>query len=783
VTEELTPKYDLIERMFTFITKNCKTGAILIFMPGWNEIMKTVHALEMSSVVSRNPKNFRILPLHSSVAPNQQKLIFVKPPKGVWKVVVSTNIAETSLTIDDVLYVIDSGLAKEKVFDAHTGMSSLHTTWVSQSSARQRKGRAGRVQAGSCFRLYSEARFSSMQPFQTPEMLRTPLEEICLQVKALGLDGKAEQRNKNKSKKRSKKGGGDAGRKGDCKETAAAPKTTPPSSGSIFSFLALSMDPPTPTMVETATDLLRNIGAMTPNKQSEDLTVLGTVLARMPCDPRMSKMLIYACGLKCLNPMLTIAACVSSRSPFVLAMPHEREMAHRAKQLLAQKHQSDVVALINAYDGWERVMKRGGGAELGRYCRKHFISSASMKMIRSIKGQLFRFLKDARAVPPSTNSPQDESLNSFSSSITLIKALVAIGAYPNVAFGERKAASGKRKGAASRNGKFQFTTRDHMKNIKVHPSSVNRSSSNPSASLKHLSHPHIIFFEVMRSTDVFLHTTSTVSPLSLALFTGTLEALSNGAGNDKSGDKNSKGSKEEGIQVDDFLKWRCSKSVMSHLSSLRAMLDLMVLQNLPGTARLIKHSVKASRSASGAGFISPKLSQEVGQIVTRVLDVEESLASIRNMQEGRHSLWGLEDDSGGFEDADDILRLDQEEDSQQQHFENTRALRQLVDELDDEKRGANHDDSVPGSIVRSEDGDSKKDGQSKWDDVMMRLMSSSQGEHDTDDSGQNHREHRSDSRRGEKNCTTMIAEHEGYNLSEAFAFDMNSLASQTNGTS
>jgi ATP-dependent RNA helicase DHX36 len=231
VADELRPNFDLISRLVEHIVQTKPCGAILIFLPGWSEILKTTDAIQLCATVSRNPTSFRVLPLHSSVSPQEQRKVFVRPPRGVWQVIVSTNITETSVTIDDILYVSDSGMSKEKAFDAHTGMSSLSTRWVAQANAKQRMGRAGRVQRGTCYRLYSRARFATMAGFQSPEMLRTPLEEICLQVKLLRLDqgpltgaqkansGKG-TRNKGESKRRGVRG-----------------------------FLALALDPPSVAMV------------------------------------------------------------------------------------------------------------------------------------------------------------------------------------------------------------------------------------------------------------------------------------------------------------------------------------------------------------------------------------------------------------------------------------------------------------------------------------------------------------------------------------------------------
>jgi ATP-dependent RNA helicase DHX29 len=136
----------------------------------------------------RGPAADWLLPLHSSIASSEQRKVFLRPPKGLRKVIAATNIAETSITIDDVVYVIDSGKHKENRYNPQKKLSSMVEDWISQANARQRTGRAGRVKPGICFSLYTRYRFEKlMRPYQVPEMLRMPLVELCLQIKLLGL--------------------------------------------------------------------------------------------------------------------------------------------------------------------------------------------------------------------------------------------------------------------------------------------------------------------------------------------------------------------------------------------------------------------------------------------------------------------------------------------------------------------------------------------------------------------------------------------------------------------
>lgn len=152
-------------------------GAILVFLPGWQEISELSLLLETTSPF-RDRSRYLILPLHSGIPSKDQRRVLQRPPAGKRKIVLSTNIAETSLTIEDISFVVDTGRAKEKNYDPHLKTSTLQSTWISQASSKQRKGRAGRTKAGVCFHLFSSRRHGSLRPFTESELLRTPLVRV-----------------------------------------------------------------------------------------------------------------------------------------------------------------------------------------------------------------------------------------------------------------------------------------------------------------------------------------------------------------------------------------------------------------------------------------------------------------------------------------------------------------------------------------------------------------------------------------------------------------------------
>ncbi|CAI5990013.1 unnamed protein product [Closterium sp. NIES-65] len=289
--DEGTIDYELLEDVVAHIDATCSPGAILVFLPGMGEIQYLWDRLAASRQFGAPGKVEWLLPLHSSVSAAEQRQAFNSPPSGVRKVVLATNIAETSITIDDVVYVVDVGKQKETQFDARRGMTSLVEAWVAKANVRQRAGRAGRVQAGRYFALFTRHRFETiMRPFQQPEIQRVPLVELCLQIKLLDL-------------------------------------------GTPAQFLSKAIEPPKEEAVRSAMKTLREVGAV---DEREDLTALGTHLAALPVDVRIGKMMIYGAVMGCLSTALTIAACLSYRSPFSSSF-RDRKAAARARQALVAK--------------------------------------------------------------------------------------------------------------------------------------------------------------------------------------------------------------------------------------------------------------------------------------------------------------------------------------------------------------------------------------------------------------------------------------------------------------
>jgi len=262
-------------------------------------------------LVQRSESDLLVLPLHGSLTSFDQARIFRRAPKGKRKVVVATNIAETSITINDCSFVVDSGTMKETRYDGTSRMSMLVETYVSVASANQRKGRAGRVRRGRCYRLWTRAAQGRLPLAQAPEIHRVPLENLCLQARLLKL-------------------------------------------GKPMQFLKSVIEPPATTSIRSAVQVLKSLGAF--DRDTVELTPLGYHLARMPLDPQIGKMLVYGALLRVADDVLTIAAGLCGRSPFLSGMPNHRDEANKARRKFAGPSRSDHMALLNAYLGFQNTV-------------------------------------------------------------------------------------------------------------------------------------------------------------------------------------------------------------------------------------------------------------------------------------------------------------------------------------------------------------------------------------------------------------------------------------------
>ncbi|KAB5557411.1 hypothetical protein DKX38_008320 [Salix brachista] len=371
----------LIEKLLKKICVDSKDGAILVFLPGWDDINRTRERLLVNPVFKDGSK-FIIISLHSMVPSMEQKKVFKRPPQGCRKIILSTNISESAITIDDVVYVIDSGRMKEKSYDPYNNVSTLQSSWVSKASAKQREGRAGRCQPGICYHLYSKLRETSLPDFQVPEIKRMPIEELCLQVKLLDPHCKIED------------------------------------------FLQKTLDPPVPETISNAVAVLVDIGALSVD---ETLTDLGEKIGCLPVHPLTSKMIFFAILMNCLDPALTLACASDYRDPFTLPMlPNEKKRAAAAKFELASLYggHSDQLAVMAAFECWKKAKNRGQEAS---FCSQYFISSSTMNMLEAMRKQLQRELIRKGFIPENVSS-----CNTNAHVPGIVHAVLVAGLYPMV---------------------------------------------------------------------------------------------------------------------------------------------------------------------------------------------------------------------------------------------------------------------------------------------------------------------------------------------------------------
>lgn len=377
-------------------------SSILVFLPGWEEIVKAKELLE------RNQK-FHIITLHSSVGAAEQMQCFQPAPEGKTKLILSTNIAESGVTIDDIAAVIDVGRAKEKSYILRRGrtsfgrnemgsMSQLVTVYASRANCVQRRGRVGRTRPGICIRLYTKHHYQSVHDFQTPEMLRQPLDALCLQILALGL-------------------------------------------GNPVDFLGQAVEPPTSTHIESAMNRLHDLGGVTTKGL---LTPLGLHLAKLPVAPRVGKMILVGAVLKCLDSALTIAAC-SDTDVYVTAREH-RDAVRAHREDLSNNTLSDHISSVNGFNFWVSAHYTKGPQEVMYDLQERMLSVPQLLTVSRYKRQFFDILchhgflteVDVEAYRESAMSHKAEifvdqsSYSVDATDVGIVKTMIASGLFPNI---------------------------------------------------------------------------------------------------------------------------------------------------------------------------------------------------------------------------------------------------------------------------------------------------------------------------------------------------------------
>ncbi|KAI1148851.1 ATP dependent RNA helicase [Nemania diffusa] len=463
--DEYQIEFDLIAQLIRQIAVDPMymnySRAILVFLPGIADI-RTLNDLLLGDPFFQ--RNWEVYPLHSTIATEDQERAFLVPPDGVRKIVLATNIAETGITIPDVTCVIDTGKHREMRFDERRQLSRLIDTFISRANAKQRRGRAGRVQEGLCFHMFTKYRHDQlMSDQQTPEMLRLSLQDLAIRVKICKIGG-------------------------------------------IEETLGQALDAPSAKNIRRAIDALVDVRALT---AAEDLTPLGHQLARLPLDVFLGKLILQGTIFKCLDMAITVAAILSSKSPFTAPFG-QRTQADQARKGF-KRADSDLLTVYNAYLSWKKVCQTT--SHDFQYCKKNYLSSQTLSNIEDLKGQLLVSLVDAGFLQLTQDErnqlnrlryssrrrqffdlPQRVNINSDNDLIT--SAVIAWSFYPKLLLRENKG----------------FRNVGNNQSISLHPSSVNK--GNPE--LRWLSYYHIM------QSKQFLnaHETTAVETFAIALLCG-----------------------------------------------------------------------------------------------------------------------------------------------------------------------------------------------------------------------------------------------------------------------
>lgn len=494
-------------------------NAVLVFLSGIKEISTLHEELLRLPELRQEPQRSWVLPLHGSLPAEEQRRVFESPPAGVRKIVLATNVAETSITINDVGVVVDTARMKENNYDGARRVSSLEDVVVSRSNAKQRRGRAGRVASGVSVHLMTKYRHDCLIPDRRlPEVKRVPLEQLVLRIHSIKISVLEEQL-------------GSSGR----------------SAGVVCAQL---LEPPEPEAVRKAIEELVDMDALSvdSSRRTEELTALGSRLATLPVDARIGKLILLGSvfGDRVLDHALTIAAALTLGSPFLRPW-EKREEADKVRCRFAERlageqvGASDHLGTLLAYCEADSLRF---GERMG-YCRENMLGSRSLQSMGALKRQLLEHLssagfvrqglraKDAEAYgrrdgsdgvraalqsqmawgSPSASTPRPEE-------VPLLAALLCAALFPQVARISLPKVSSRRKKAGKgqdpQHMKIYVQVAGEEERAKIHPSSVASRASKAMTGF-------LVYHELVKTTQLYIRDVTQLPPLALLLFGGALK--------------------------------------------------------------------------------------------------------------------------------------------------------------------------------------------------------------------------------------------------------------------
>ncbi|MCX7076322.1 MAG: ATP-dependent RNA helicase HrpA, partial [Methylococcales bacterium] len=330
-------------------------GDMLIFLSGEHEIRETTESLK-----KHHPNQYEILPLYSKLSVSEQERVF-KPKGGKIRIVLSTNVAETSLTVPNIRGVIDTGHARISRYSPRSKIQRLPIERISQSSANQRAGRCGRVAEGICIRLYSREDYEARPPFTEPEIMRTNLSAVILQMTALNL--------------------------GDIAD---------------FPFI----EPPDDKMIRDGKSSLLEVNAL---DKTGKLTEIGKQLAKFPTDPKLARMLIAAQEQVCLKEVSVIVAALSIQDP--REKPADKMQQAESKQAVFKHPESDFLSLLNLWNVFEEQKRKLSNNKLRKYCTDNFLSYMRMREWHDNHTQILQVIKGDLKMHPNENDASYDQIH------------------------------------------------------------------------------------------------------------------------------------------------------------------------------------------------------------------------------------------------------------------------------------------------------------------------------------------------------------------------------------
>lgn len=544
---------DILGHLVKHLVKEKETsddGSILVFLPGAPEINKAMDAIR--KIVGGLP--IQLLPLHGGLQPKQQNLVFQPANRGFTKVILATNVAETSITIPDCTIVIDTCREKQSSYDPSNRMPLLVEKFTAKANAKQRRGRAGRVRSGTCYKLISKKTYESLPEHGEPEIRRCALDQTLLSLMFIGVEH----------------GNGN--------------------------FLRTLLDPPSKTSIDAAIFSLQRLGAVTSGEGNRSLTPLGLHLAGIPAPPTVGKMLIMGSILGCRSAGLAMAAGMSvGRSPFLridnqTKSEEEESMEDMKRRIVLEERDalfksvgnSDHAMLAAAFLTWDSIQT--GASDRKRYCEKLGLSFNGMQDIKQLVKQLDSSLASLGYV---ANAEADRNDNSW----RIVRACATAALAPSQLVRVHRPVAkytDTSEGAVEKDGvakelKFfiridpiddtveeqQGSNDKRDERVFMHPSSFNFSIGNYSC-------PWLVYHELVRTSKAFLRDATECSAYSLLLFGGKLEVQA------------SKGL----ILIDDWVQLAANARIGALIGGLRRKMDELLAKKVEDPSFDLGHTVE-----------------------------------------------------------------------------------------------------------------------------------------------------------------------------------------------